>query len=422
MLMLAFAGATAASALEPVQLWADFGSSSYLPTDRPGGTRPCPPPRGNLVCGLSDEDAAFIAKTYAVVSLEKCFGVGYPQQGSLPNHTMENFAITARQITRLAPPGVLPPRVLFYWSSSQVVGDCYENDFGGKILQHPEWWLRNKTGGAIWMNPTDVGKRPTIDFTVPAAREWWTSVPLKAHALSNGAMAGVFVDSAGDWGDTFVQRHKITTEKAAALNSAHRVALGELRAELRRIIGPRSLLVGNALGANNQSDGVELLQQNLVDGVCSEHFGAFDWLKNQTSGEVDATKVRAYLDHFDAAAKTNGSVFVKAWVGPETSPIDSMGPSWPTDYKNPISHRSLNRTAAGIAEAAGQMLNYSLACFLCIARPNFRFSYGWWYDVSQGYIPGADAPADWYPQLSRGLGKATSPAKITGRDGGGNQV
>ena len=63
---------------------------------------------------------------------------------------------------------------------------------------------------------------------------------------------------------------------------------------------------------------MELLQKNIVDVVCAEHFGAFEWSKNQSTGSVDPAAVRAWLDLLDAAAQTNGSVFIKTWPGPET--------------------------------------------------------------------------------------------------------
>ena len=218
----------AAAALEPVALWADFGRASYLP----GEKGRCPPPQGDLFCGLSDADAAFVAKTYSVVSLEKCFGVR-PGNTNQSNHTMANFATTARQIMRLAPPGKQPPQVLFYWSSNEAVADCYEDAYGGEILKHPDWWLKNKTGGFIWDSPHFVGRRPWIDFTVPAAARWWVSVPLAAHKLSRGAMAGVFADTAGNVFNTLLARHQITPERAAALNAAHIDALRTLRRQLR---------------------------------------------------------------------------------------------------------------------------------------------------------------------------------------------
>jgi hypothetical protein len=231
-------------------------------------------------------------------------------------------------------------------------------------------------------------------------------------------MSGVFADSAGDWADHLLG--KITQQKATALNAAHRSALAKLHSELHAAIGPAALLLGNALGPCMHppcsTDGVELLRAGIVDAVCAEHFGAFEWSKNQTTGVVDPAVVNQWLDLFEAAAATNGSVFVKTWPGPETSPIDGDGPSWPAEFRNPYSGQPLNRSSEGIGKAAAAMLNYSLACYLCVHQPRFSLSYGWWYDVAQGYLPGADAPAEWYPQLTKPLGQPISPARITGRN------
>ena len=420
--------------LAPVKLWADFGSSFYLPNEQ-AGVRQCRED-GDLYCGLTDSDAAFVAKTYSVVSLEKCFGVRASNTNQ-SNHTETNFAKTAQQIARLAPAGggddndrnnpppPPPPRVLFYWSSNIAVADCYEDALGGLILQHPEWWLRNTTGGAIWSDPHHVGTRPYIDFSVPAAAAWWVSVPVSVMRRTGSAMGGVFADSAGDWAYHLLASGQITQGKAAAVNAAHKRALGALRAALRAVAdededgGRAPLLLGNALGPCSHppcsANGVQLLREGVVDAVCAEHFGAFEWSNNATSGAVDAAVVNQWLDLFDAAAAVNGSVFVKAWPGPETGPIDGNGPSWPTEFRSPRSGKPLDRSSAGIAEAAADMLDYALACYLCVQRPGFLFSYGWWYDVAQGYLPGADAPAGWYPQLSRPLGKAISAAQISGR-------
>ena len=221
---------------------------------------------------------------------------------------------------------------------------------------------------------------PPPQFTVPEASAWWVSVPLAAQALAKGAMAGVFADTAGDWGDVLLARRQIAPEKAKALNLAHRAALAELRRRLRDPSlpysrGAEATLVGNALGWCDEaaggtacaSDGVQLLESHIVDGVCAEHVGGFEWSLNQTTGQVDPAVVRGWLDQFDAAARTNGSVLVKTWPGPETGPIDAQGPSWPALFRDPTTGLPLNRTAAGIGAVAGHMLRYSLA----VSSPSF---------------------------------------------------
>eukprot|EP01046_Picozoa_sp_COSAG06_P020396 COSAG06_NODE_1490_length_9281_cov_6.074820_4_plen_121_part_00 len=81
---------------------------------------------------------------------------------------------------------------------------------------------------------------------------------------------------------------------------------------------------------------MELLQKNIVDVVCAEHFGAFEWSKNQSTGSVDPAAVRAWLDLLDAAAQTNGSVFIKTWPGPETVRKTAFFLSFPYVCPEPV--------------------------------------------------------------------------------------
>ena len=78
-------------------------------------------------------------------------------------------------------------------------GGCGVAIAGGAILAHPEWCLRTNNGTVIYPDPHSVGKRPTVDFTVPAAAKWWASVPATVALMAGGAggvMGGVFLDSA----------------------------------------------------------------------------------------------------------------------------------------------------------------------------------------------------------------------------------
>ena len=52
--------------------------------------------------------------------------------------------------------------------------------------------------------------------------------------------------------------------------------------------------------------------------------------------------------------------------------------------------------------AATDLATYALAAYLCLATAGSYFSYGWWYDVSQGPL--------WHiPQLDLGVGDALGP-------------
>jgi hypothetical protein len=105
-------------------LWADFGSTLLLNANQ----------------------SSFIADAYSIISLEKCFG-----QGSNLT-TEEAFAVTSAQLKAIDP----TTKVLFYWHSVVDISGpsfppCYA---AGKLfLEHPEWWLRNDSGGPIYNGP-----------------------------------------------------------------------------------------------------------------------------------------------------------------------------------------------------------------------------------------------------------------------------
>jgi len=344
-------------------------------------------------CGISDEDAAFIAGTYDLVSLEKCFGVGGPGPH---NYTISNFIWTARQIKRQ--PGGNRTKVLFYWSSHTAYTDCYEDVASGLMMAHPEWWLRRANGSAY----SHHAKRPIIDFTVKAAADWWVSVLTYVYQHADEAMDGVFIDGASDWASN-LPREDFSDERIAELNAAHRVAMRRASQALHKL-SPSLQMIGN--GAS-----IELLKDGTLDGTCVEHFGAFEWATS-VSGVPRAKIVSRVLDSLHELAALGKVVLVKGWVGPETTPIDDLGPTWPRKFVDPKTDKGLKRNPQGISRAASDLLDYALASFLCTAGPSFMFSYTWWYDVYDGVVPGGDAPKKWYPQLRQPVGQAQGPARL----------
>merc|ERR1711871_662693 len=60
-------------------------------------------------------------------------------------------------------------------------------------------------------------------------------------------------------------------------------------------------------------------------------------------------------------------------------------------------------------------LPWAHAAYLLSAAPNTYMSYGWWYQLSTGYVPCPQAPTscacpdDWYPALNRPTGKPLGP-------------
>ena len=88
--------------------------------------------------------------------------------------------------------------ILIYRNSNVVIEGQLQSDL--KFQAHPEWILRNSTGGPIY-NITSNKTEPFINFTHPAAREWWVNSTVAAitQQPNGSAIDGVFVDGAGDF-------------------------------------------------------------------------------------------------------------------------------------------------------------------------------------------------------------------------------
>ncbi|KAH8093673.1 glycosyl hydrolase [Aureococcus anophagefferens] len=366
---------TARAALAPVRQWADFSSAL-------GHNRTCTR-RGGMVCGLSDDEAAYVASTYDVVSIEKCFGTGPGAE----DRTMANFVATAAQLKASNE----RTKVLFYWNA-RVAGPprCYEAAFGAELLAHPDWWLRRDDGKALCVGPgertpvcdDDDMTWPYVDFSVRAAADWWVAAPLAARDEAGANMSGVFFDSCDHWDWTLWSN--VSESKAAAWAEGQRAALKRARDGLKARDAD-AFVVGNGFGAKNDTYLVDLVLGDVLDGLCAEHLGAFEWVEDRHTGAVNASVAasvpwpRRFSRDFEtsfptsvvgrgALARRDGNcpeapLLVKTWVGPEITPIDADGPRY--------------------------------------------FSYGWWYDVSQGPLWRVD-------QLDVAVGDPLGPPEFAG--------
>ncbi|KAH8048802.1 glycosyl hydrolase [Aureococcus anophagefferens] len=365
---------TARAALAPVRQWADFSSAL-------GHNRTCTR-RGGMVCGLSDDEAAYVASTYDVVSIEKCFGTGPGAE----DRTMANFVATAAQLK----------------ASNERT----------KLLAHPDWWLRRDDGKALCVGPgertpvcdDDDMTWPYVDFSVRAAADWWVAAPLAARDKAGANMSGVFFDSCDHWDWTLWTN--VSESKAAAWAEGQRAALKRARDGLKARDAD-AFVVGNGFGAKNDTYLVDLVLGDVLDGLCAEHLGAFEWVEDRHTGAVNASVAALWLD---ATRKLppEAPLLVKTWVGPEITPIDADGPRWPRHFRDPATNATLrNRTDAGVRRAATDLATYALAAYLCLATAGSYFSYGWWYDVSQGPLWRVD-------QLDVAVGDPLGPPEFAG--------
>lgn len=348
----------------PTQTWVDFGA-------RQGG--------------LSPAQLSFLARNYAIISLEKCFnGLQFPGDSAA------GAANASRGIrAAAAAAGVPPPRILFYFHSSQAVDSCYTSS--AAFESQPSWWLRNKTGGAIFN-----GQGHMYNLSISAVRAHVASASVAVPDAAT-LFDGVFADGTADTGvptmagqpelDYFASHHLSVAETAAAVHAAMR---------------PGALLFGNGLAAytNNPPDhGLALAP--YLDGFCYEHFNAFESLNAQT-GQLVPSQFALALALIRNATAMGKPVLVRAWPGPACAPIRGMGPSWCGPEPAPD-------TYPAAAQAMRDRLVPALAGYLIVATELTYFSYSWWYTDKDGmfpcYSPGACSfPEGWLPELAKPLG------------------
>ena len=144
----------------------------------------------NYTKTLTTVDLAFLASHYQIISLEKCTGFLNGKDPLVPKISTETTVWAQAKKLKAINPKL---KVLFYWHSEQGKNNCYaaHNEF----MAHPEWWLKDDAG--VVLN-NEQGNYPRMDYSVPAARDWWVSVPLGgAGSPMSPWIDGVLADYTG---------------------------------------------------------------------------------------------------------------------------------------------------------------------------------------------------------------------------------
>lgn len=371
-------------------LWADFGSPLLLASDK----------------------LSFIASTYNIVSLEKCLG------HSVPMATEDAYIITAGALKALNP----TLKTMFYFHASVDISGpsftpCYAA--GQYWLAHPELWLYGDDG----VTPVVNGPFLFHNLTLAETQRYMVDVPMGVLKRAPNLFDGVFADGslAGPYANVSAARtaefntalYNLGLTQSLALNAARPDAPGGVQ------------VIGNGLAQywypNNPSfskdDGMGMVP--FYDGVCVEHFAAFEMTASNCSLVPDL--MREMLENIAAVAALNKTVLIKGWPGPISTPITDLGPSWPA---------ACGKVAGATHEERAQdMLDWfqpSYALFLLAVEPTVYWSYSWWYGFDDGYWAPANAtqvnqtsaPLGWFPDLARPLGEPTGPAaRVPGGSG-----
>ena len=137
-------------------------------------------------------------------------------------------------------------------------------------------------------------------------------------------------------------------------------------------------------------------------------------------GSWNVTMMERTFETVINASNAGHSMILHAFPGPATSPFTKIGdgknvfrvPTWYGDTPVP-------KDPAAVRQSAADLLVQSLAPFLIVANERVFFSYGWFWNIEDGYIPCPEniecgMPSTWYKEFSQPLGNPKGAAVRNG--------
>lgn len=221
---------------------------------------------------MTTEQLTFVANTYGIVSLEKCWTAG--------GFTANELAIpSVASALRAINPKI---RVLYYFHSLVSFGGCYlasdyfseqpqcesvcresdlTNAFSICVASLATGFLLNDAG--VPYEDGGAPSRPFYDLNQSAVRDFVAAASVNAsHA--DVLLDGVFADGANSQVNTL---KGMSPARFASIEESHRLSLNETRASVHARMRPGAVLIANGI-SNYPIDG----SQNIpyVDGFCFE--------------------------------------------------------------------------------------------------------------------------------------------------------
>lgn len=326
---------------------------------------------------LSPQRNAFIAATYAIMSLEKCWA-------RAQNYTTEDAFILQARALKAARPAI--KTVFYFHATVDIAGPsfapCYAS--GSYFMSHPELWMYNDTG-----LPLKNGPFIFHNLTAAAGERYLVEAVLGVQARAPELFDGVFSDGAlsQPYPDVSPARAGAENQAINAVGLAQSLALNAAPgapADGVRVIG--NGLAQYALDDPAFPPDMGMSMVPYMDGVCVEHFAAFE-MTDGSNCSLIPSRMAQMLGMIAAVAAQNKTVLVKSWPGPVTTPITNMGPSWPASCGAPAgtSHEQRGRDALA-------WFTPSYALFLLAVEPTVFWSYSWWYDQAEYVVDGTTPP------------------------------
>jgi len=324
--------------------------------------------------------------------------------------------------------------------------------FGSRQLQaHPEWWMRDDNGNVMYMSeqwkcPPNMNNingtfqcHPMMDWAHEGYRQWFREFPLQIFGDDAAALFdGLMVDGSGYFPNVpwMVPSGNISVTRYQALFAAQIELLHEAQLSFAALNNGLIFDNGGLPDPDTQPTFPGLSWRNVAGGMGGgsflEWFGVFGQI-NSVNGSWNVDAFNVSMTTVMDSARAGYPVVLKQAPGPANQPFMRRG--WGKDQglnehngfeitqwvgpAGPISNDS-NVVRDDVAKALVQ----TLAPFLIVAEPNVFFSYAWFYNIEDGYIPcpgnvtinsinmdiECGMPTEWYPEFSKPLGAPDGPA------------
>ena len=375
---------------DKIQLFTDFGVST---TNSPN------------VSILTSNQSDFIANNYKIISIEKCLG-----PGATTEEYFYDIAKQLRESSSSSSSSDNQTKILFYWNSAICYCDCYE--CGNQLLSNSSMWFKDDSGNYLFAGGDK--KRPIMDQTQSYVRQWWVNSMiniLKTAINSNIIVDGIFADAVCP---DFLGNNVSETRNNQLIDGIREMMILANKT-LKQEINKNMFIVGNGLHSYGYPADQCVPSLLETDGAFIEHFGAFEEIDDKT-GDISSSDLIQLMNIVNnlTSSVNNRFIVVKAWIGPETTPVTASGPSWPDGYKYATPSNS-----SQIQKYASELITFPLSVYLCMfVKEYVYFSYSWYWNLQDGYYPcennQCDGPTNWYPEFKNKLGKPLGDGVLNG--------
>eukprot|EP01084_Bolivina_argentea_P083044 150354_1 len=356
---------------------------------------------------FTNYDAQFVGEHYNIISFAKC--TGSPTKDGIPSEKV--FEAIASKIRQYASTKKI--KILFYFAADYAPCVCY--NITQSFCANQSMYLRDDYGNIIYSN--NDPQKPFYDHRQLDVRQVWVNAVTSVMNMclaNNIIVNGIFVDGADK--QIAAQNANFSTQSQKQYDNAIFSLLDEARNTFSAI-NDDLMVIANGIHTSGQRADDWLSLMPHADGMLGDHYMAWEEVM-QPNGNINVTYLLFWFNISkainDGVYGANKTVIMKGWIGPETSPMNSFGPSWPVGYGQTPT------TLDEVRNAALELITYPLATYLCgIYNQYFYFAYAWLWNMNQGWVPcpndpsSCSAPTDWYKEFQNKLGKPLSDGIMT---------